>query len=330
MNDVINKLMSCLKVHPVLIDIGASGAYPKIWEHIAQYSIYMGFDPDIREIQEIPKWHFYKSIIVNEAITSDKESNEALFYLTRSPYCSSTLKPDSASLSNFLFSDLFLVEKEIKVRAATLDSVIERFSLPGIDWLKVDSQGTDLRIFKSLKDDIRSHVMAVDIEPGLIDAYLGEDLFIHAHNYLTQNGFWLSTLKVCGSVRMKRSTMDKINIFGNKETDFALINSTVKNTPCWCEARYFRTLDSISRGKTERDYFLLWVFSFLDNQFGFAIDLAFEYEKIFGGGDVSKMMKNAAISCIKQSCSKKRLVRAKLAEFLPVKVKQWLKKVYSA
>lgn len=329
MNDVINKLMSCLKIHPVLIDIGASGAYPKIWEHIAQYSIYMGFDPDLREIQEIPKGHFYKSIIVNEAITSDKESNEALFYLTRSPYCSSTLKPDSASLSNFLFSDLFLVEKEIKVRAATLDSTIERFSLAGIDWLKVDSQGTDLRIFKGLKDDVRSRVLAVDIEPGLINAYLGEDLFIHAHNYLIQNGFWLSTLKVCGTVRMKRSTLDKINIFGNKEIDINLINSTVKNTPCWCEARYFRTLDSISRRGTNRDYVLLWIFSFLDNQFGFAIDLAFEYEKVFGSNDISKMMKNIAVSRIRQLCSKKMFIRTKILRFFPFRFKQWLKKVYS-
>ena len=203
-NKVFNRLLSELNIHPVLVDIGASDAPPKIWESIAQHSIYVGFDPDLREIYEVPESCFYKAIIVNEAITSHKESNEVLFYLTRSPFCSSTLKPDSESLSNFLFSDLFVVEREVRVRATTLDSVIERLSLPCVDWLKTDSQGTDLRIFNNLRDDIRSRVLAIDIEPGLIDAYIGEDLFVDAHRDLTQNGFWLSTLNIDGAVRMRR------------------------------------------------------------------------------------------------------------------------------
>jgi FkbM family methyltransferase len=172
-NEVFSHLLFKLAIHPVLIDIGASGAPPEIWEKIARYSIYVGFDPDLREIQEVQEGHFYKSIIINEAITDEKENHEVPFYLTRFPHCSSTLKPDVASLSNFLFSDLFIVEKETTVRATTLNSVMNRLSLSYIDWIKIDSQGTDLRIFKSLKEEVCSRVLAVDIEPGLIDAYIG-------------------------------------------------------------------------------------------------------------------------------------------------------------
>src|SRR6185503_6525843 len=90
----------------------------------------------------------------------------------------------------------------------TLDAVVKRLGLTGIDWLKVDTQGTDLRIFTTLSANVRSGVLAIDLEPGLIDAYQGEDLFVDTHKTLTQSGFWLSNLDVRGVARMKRSTLE--------------------------------------------------------------------------------------------------------------------------
>jgi len=137
MNDVISNLLVELDIHPVLIDVGASGTTPEIWDSIAKHSIYVGFDPDLRDIQELSDEQFHKAVIVNEAIVSQQESKEVLFYLTKSPYCSSVLKPDSKSLADFIFSDYFVVERETTVRATTLNSVIARLSLKGVDWLKI-------------------------------------------------------------------------------------------------------------------------------------------------------------------------------------------------
>lgn len=81
--DACNWLVSTLDIHPILIDIGASGAPPAIWEEIAQHSTYVGFDPDRKDIQEVPGSGFYRAIIVDEAITSEGGSNETLFYLTK-------------------------------------------------------------------------------------------------------------------------------------------------------------------------------------------------------------------------------------------------------
>lgn len=325
MSNVINNLLLELDIHPVLIDVGASGTTPEIWNSIAQHSIYVGFDPDLREIQELSGDVFHRSVIVNEAITSEEASKEVLFYLTKSPYCSSVLKPDSKSLENFIFSELFVVERETKVRATTLNSIKERLSLTGVDWLKTDSQGTDLRIFNSLNNDIRSQVLAVDIEPGLIDAYLGEDLFIDAHKSLVQQGFWLSNLNVCGEVRLKKSTIDRLETI-DKEVNLELINLYHKKSPGWCEARYLRTIDWLTQGKfTQREYILLWVFSTLDGQLGFAIELAFEYERIFGRDKFSQIMRDEAILQIKQLRPKKKLTRSIAGKLLPTQIKQWVK-----
>jgi len=325
MSDVINNLLLELDIHPVLIDVGASGTTPEIWNSIAQHSIYVGFDPDLREIQELSGDIFHRSVIVNEAITSEKEKSEVLFYLTKSPYCSSVLKPDSKSLENFIFSELFVVERETKVRATTLNSIRERLSLTGVDWLKTDSQGTDLRIFNSLSNDIRSQVLAVDIEPGLIDAYIGEDLFIDAHKSLVQQGFWLANLNVCGEVRLKKSTIDRLETIDN-DVNLELINLYHKKSPGWCEARYLRTVDWLTQPNfTKREYILLSVFSILDDQLGFAIELAFEYDKIFGRDKYSQIILNEAMLRLKQLRPEKKMVRTIAGKLLPTQIKQWIK-----
>jgi hypothetical protein len=323
--DVFDQLLTGLDIRPVLMDVGASGTPPKIWTKIARHSIYVGFDPDLRDLHVISDGRFYQSIIVNKAVTTDKQSNEILFYFTKSPYCSSTLEPNLDSLSNFIFSDLFIVEKEAKVQATSLDATIDSLSLPCIDWLKTDSQGTDLRIFNSLRGEIRSQVLAIDIEPGLIDAYIGEDLFVDAHRELTQSGFWLSDLKVHNVVKLRNSTLREM-ITSNQGINYNFVAQNAKKSPGWCEARYFRTIKWLAQGDFDRrDYILLWIFALLDNQLGFAIDLGIEYERVFGKDDTSQIMREEPILRLKQSRHKMRFATGKS---LPARVLQRLQKFW--
>ena len=207
----------------------------------------------------------------------------------------------------------------------TLNMVIERLSLTRIDWLKTDSQGTDLRIFNSLSADIRSQVLAIDIEPGLIDAYVGEDLFVDAHKDLTRNGFWLSDLKTCGAVRMRRSTLREI-MASNKDINYDLVEKTVRKSPGWCEARYFRTIEWLSQGEfTEHAYTLLWVFALLDGQLGYAMDLAIEYERVFGRDDISQLMKDEPV--LRMRRHQQSMVTGIVNSILPIRIKLWIKRV---
>lgn len=316
MSEAIDYLLRSMEIHPVLVDIGASGSPPRIWERVASHSIYVGFDPDEREIREIHEGRFLKATIINEAVISDAD-DEVVLYLTASPYCSSTLRPDHASLSNYLFSDLFTVERLTKVRATSLDAVIDRLSLPGIDWFKTDSQGTDLRLFNNLRAEVRSRVLAVDIEPGLIDAYVGEDLFVDAHRELTRSGFWLSNLNVCGAIRMQRSTLEKMTT-RNKELNDGFIEKTIRKSPGWCEARYLRTIEWLAQGDfAKRDYVLLWVFALLDGQSGFAIDLGIEYEQLFGTDDVSQVMQDEPIVLMRRA---RQVMRFAAVKSFPLRI----------
>jgi len=264
-------------VEPVLVDIGASGATPRIWDPIAPASMYVGFDPDRREVRD-SRGRYRRAVLVDRAVTDDAACTDVPFYLTRAPYCSSTLMPATESLAEYLFSELFEVEQVVRVPATTLAAVVREFGLKSIDWLKTDSQGTDLRLLRSLPKQIGARVLAVDVEPGLIGAYCGEDLFSEVHEEMVDNGFWLSDLHVKGAVRLRVSTARAFP--GGADIDG--LASALRKSPGWVEARYLRQPQWLAEsGCGPREYLVSWVFALLDGQAGFALDLAAEYRQKF-------------------------------------------------
>ncbi|GAB1723628.1 MAG: hypothetical protein GDA65_15210 [Nitrospira sp. CR1.1] len=330
MNIPVNRLLHELQIHPILADIGASVGFPEMWGPIATQSIYLGFDPDLREPREETQGVFWKSVVVDEAVTADPAVTEAVFYFTKSPTCSSTLRPDAQSLSNYVFSDLFTVEKEAQVRATTLNAVLERFQLSGIDWLKVDSQGTDYRLFESLRPDVRSRVLALDIEPGLMDAYLGEDLFVEAHQKLVRSGFWLSNLDVQGTARMSETTVSHLLTNHQRLSKEGLMQA-IRTSPGWVNARYLRTLSSLASARCDsRQYVLLWVFSLIDNQIGYAADIVLEYEKKFGHDNASRLMNAETIGALQRLARRRHSMRQLVKRLVPAPVKTWIKRTFPA
>src|SRR5262245_53864918 len=148
------ELLCELKISPVLMDVGASGAPPQIWTGIAPSSFYIGFDPDLREIHEDRVAGFHHSVILNEAVSSKQQSSEVSFYLTRSPFCSTTLDPNPTATAPWLERDLFDVEGRATVQATTIDAAMARLKVSRIDWIKLDTQGTDLRIIHSMSPEV--------------------------------------------------------------------------------------------------------------------------------------------------------------------------------
>lgn len=320
MSPAVERLLDEFGVHPVLVDIGASGSPPALWDALAHRSTYVGFDPDRRALEEIHNGRYRRAAVVNRAVTAEPGRGTVEFNLTASPYCSSTLEPNHAALAEYLFSDLFAVQDRVSVPATTLDAVVDDLSLDRIDWLKTDSQGTDLRLTMSLGDALRSQLMAVDIEPGLMDAYRGEDPFVDAHRALLAEGFWLSWMDVRGTVRMRRSSLAVLQDRA-PGMDHERVKSLLRPSPGWCEARYLRTPAWLGRtGAEPRDHVLLWAIALLDGQPGFALDLALDYERRFGSGGAGVAMKKEAIDRIVETDRRRRAAARRPS----ARLKRWL------
>ena len=331
MNQPVVQILSAHDVHPVLVDVGASWKPPDIWADIKALSQYVGFDPDQREIYVDRLSGFHRKVMINKAVTCDPAATNVKFHLTASPFCSSTLLPNPPALAPYIYAEEYVIEREAIAEAVTLQAALDQLALTRLDWLKLDTQGTDLQIFRSLEERTQAGVLALDIEPGMTEAYANEDMFGEAHAWLINNGFWLSDLKPCGTIRIRPATWKRVQ---GSRGQFAIdcLFATFKKTPCWCEARYFRTLDWLKDHEAKKvDYLMLWSFSLLDDQIGFALDVAVEFDRVFGSDETAHFLWDEALRLLERRRIWLPLESPKesLKLILPKSVKQVIKVILS-
>lgn len=269
---------------PVLIDIGASGALHKRWKKIAKYSICIAFDADSREMKIIENAKSdFKKLYVYNCIVSDKDEGEVDFYLTKSPYCSSVLKPDIQNLKAWAYSDKFEITGKSKIKAKQLHTILGELEIDKVDWYKSDSQGLDLRLFSSLPDEIKDNIIISEFEPGFIDSYISEDKLSKLISYLETQNFWLSDIIVKGSQRISQKQLNEIyKSFLLKK----LAHFSHKTSAGWAELLYINNFQKITN---LRGYILGWIFSTILEQHGFALSLI---EKALPGqqGSINKLL----------------------------------------
>jgi hypothetical protein len=265
---------------PILIDIGASGALHPEWKPFADCSIAVAFDPDDREMgYAVKESSSYKRLYLFNCVVTDEapRAEKVEFYLTRSPYCSSVLEPRSEALGNWAFSELFAVEKKAPMQARTLSSILTELKISRVDWFKTDSQGVDLRLFQSMGEDIVRKVLAAEFEPGILDAYRGEDKLWSLMKYMDAQPFWMSDMTVKGTQRIRPELVrERFPAIHRR-----YFQRLLKTTPGWAEVLYLNTFREEGALRL-REYLLGWVFAIAKEQHGFAIDVALAGEKRFG------------------------------------------------
>lgn len=279
MNDLIEKILlreEFLDQPPVLIDIGASGAIDIKWETFAKHSICIAFDADDREFNYITKEKSgYKKLHIFNCIVTDTELNQTDFFLTSSPFCSSVLQPDNQSLGAWAFAEKFNIDKKVKLKARTLSSLLAELDIKYVDWFKTDSQGTDLRLFMNIEKSIRNKCIAAEFEPGIIDAYIGEDKLFKIFEVMNGTDFWLADMVVKGTQRISPADLNTIS---KNKLIKKMIRESIKVSPCWGELTYLNTFNNLL---SRREYLLGWIFSSILDQHGFSYHLALKAKELF-------------------------------------------------
>lgn len=290
---------------PVLVDIGASGGLNTNWRKIAKYSICIGFDADDRETEFIEKENgIYKKLYVFNKIVAENIGKKE-FYLTKSPYCSSTLKPDHEFLKHWSFAELFDVEKVVVLESVDLPAALKKLNIDYVDWFKTDSQGTDMRIFSSLGTEIINKVIIADFEPGMMDAYCGEDKLHSLMKFMENYPFWICDMSIDGTPRIGRDTLQKyFNGFQRK-----FMSLTLKKSPFWAEISYFNHFNKWGIFN-KRDLLLGCAFAITKEQYGFALELSLIGQKTYND-PILKEIENYSIFKIKFNVYKVFFIRAK-------------------
>lgn len=269
-----------------LVDVGASLEPFPAFRPLLGHATYVGFDPDRREMHTETS-AAGRRVIVDKALVATAGRPTARFHLTRNPTASSTLPPAADAIAPYLHAYRYEVLDEVEVPATTLGEALASASLDRADWIKLDTQGTDLRLLEGLDAPLLASLMAVDAEPGFDPYYETEDTFGDLHRWMTEQGFWMSDLELTRAVRLRRETFDSAlgarSKLGRMRYEF-----TLKTSPIAAGPRYLRTLASLDKaGAPRADYLRLWACAYFSGNHPYALDVVAECRARHGEDEVT-------------------------------------------
>jgi FkbM family methyltransferase len=292
--DKIVGLLESSGVRLTLVDVGASLEPFEPFQPLLPHATYVGFDPDRREVHDV-RTGAGRVAIVDKAVVADPAQDKVRFHLTRNPTCSSTLAPRPEAAAPYLHSARFDVVDTAEVAATTLAQALAAVEVERVDWIKLDTQGTDLRLLRSLSPELWRGLVAVDAEPGFDPFYEGEDTFGELHRELVDRGFWLADLELTTAVRLRRGVFDDHLRAGSKLTRLAY-EFTLKTSPIAAGPRYLRTVESLREAAAPReDYLRLWACAWFSGNHPYALDVVVACEEAHGADATTGALRDLAV-----------------------------------
>jgi len=188
-----------------LVDIGARGGLEPRWKELESNIDAYLFEPDERSRKEIKHANYIKRIF---PIGLGETEGTFKLKLCRDPGVSSLISPRTSFLSSYKNPERFDVIKEIPMKISTLD-----ISFRGLesecDFLKLDTQGTELSILKGGGELLAGRIIGLEIEVEFIRMYESQALFGDICDYLEKYEYeFMDFVNIC------RWERDKFTLFG--------------------------------------------------------------------------------------------------------------------
>lgn len=176
------------------VDVGAMGGVPRKWDPLKDMMKVVAFEPDPREFQLLKNSDLrtYLNCILYQ------ESRDLPFYISRASGKSSVYKPNQDLLSQFMDAQRFDVVDEKRFhsdRVKSLDAVLAENGIADIDFIKLDTQGSELPILEGGQKKALPKIFGIHLEVEFLQLYEGQPLFGDIDQFLNKNGFQLMDLR---------------------------------------------------------------------------------------------------------------------------------------
>jgi FkbM family methyltransferase len=180
-----------------VVDVGSWGGYMKRFLPVAPQTTIIGFEPDEVECERVRQqiaaesspWAAHS--ILPYAI--GKTARDRVFYVTVGSWLSSLLKPNREALP----SDTADVARERIIDTISLDDLYDQQALtPRPDFVKLDTQGSELEILHSSQTHILPHLLGVETEAEFVEQYIDQPRFSEVELFLREQGFELVSLSL--------------------------------------------------------------------------------------------------------------------------------------
>lgn len=177
-----------------LIDIGAAGGAHKRWSYFSDSLRIVGFEPDEKEFVKLKNSD--REIWFNSALSDSK--GKRILHITKSQTNTSFLMPNQELLKQLQWSPNEPITdhdilKEVEVECDSLDNILNSQNVHP-DYLKLDTQGSELDILKGADRVLLEDLLIAEIEVEFAPIYKDQPLFADIDAFLRERGFTLQDL----------------------------------------------------------------------------------------------------------------------------------------
>ncbi len=227
-SSVIKRIVQNKKI--LALDVGAQGGFNSDNFFPKRYNIFFE-DILVEPIRSEADKLNNKNPVVNKGLWSKKEK-KILFILKSRPGSSSMYEPNKENfeLHNIKQRDYenYIITSKQEVECDTLSNLLNEFKIKNLDYLKIDTQGSELEILKGIG---HYRPLLIRLEAHIFSMYKGVPSWNKLLDYLYEMNYVLIDWKGIGSHRTRiAAEMDMILIpnFNNNEGKNLILNSTSK------------------------------------------------------------------------------------------------------
>ncbi len=177
----------------VYVDCGARGEDNHPFLNVFPGAQYIGFEADAEESARVQAKLKSGRKIFPVAVG---RTNETLpFYVTKNPACSSFLEPNQQFFGQFFdAAEDTEVQSVIKLPVVALDEYLPKAGIDSIDFIELDTQGSELDILKGAEIFLKNSVLGLRIEVEFSPIYKDQPLFSDVDSFVRSCGFVLFDL----------------------------------------------------------------------------------------------------------------------------------------
>ena len=184
--------------HPlVLADIGARGGLKSNWLPARRHLRVLGFEPDKREFDALVARHQGDRALTFFNTALHNSRGTVPLYVARDRGLTSIFKPNRAFLDSFPEASRFDTTSVIDMPTDTLDNVLLTSGIEDVDFIKADTQGSELYVLEGAASALAAGVVGVEVEVEFAPIYTGQPLFADVDAYLRKFGLVLFDLRPC-------------------------------------------------------------------------------------------------------------------------------------
>lgn len=198
-----------------VLDVGARGALAPRFLPVRRSVAVYGFEPDVDETarmnEALQAQPWKQAVVLPYAV--GRTERQRPFNIANSPDLSSFLQPNI----DLLQRNSWKTARTVPLDSVSLDELVERDELPPtVDFMKIDTQGTELEVIQSGEKHLLDKVLGFECEASFWEIYKGQPRFSELELYLRDKSFETFLVKprtirsIYGETRVATSFCDVV------------------------------------------------------------------------------------------------------------------------